>query len=227
MGRTPPSRLIDITGQRFGRLVVLGRSNRKCGHGTYWLCKCDCGNETVAESHSLRAGTTRSCGCLNNETRGKATTKHGRANKERLYSIWCSMRARCERSTASAYANYGGRGIRVCDEWHDYANFRKWAFSNGYEDDVRGVFCSIERIDNDGNYSPENCKFVTAKEQANNRRSCKKYTIGGVTKNATEWAAEYGICASRVLARLESGWSIEDALTVKPVKGRNQTWKLK
>lgn len=219
-------KLIDIKGQRFGRLVVVERvKNKWKNHGSYWLCKCDCGKEKIVESHNLRNGSTKSCGCLNDEKRGQSNKTHGQSHRERLYAVWCSMRARCDRPTAEPFERYGGRGISVCDEWRDYAVFREWAYSHGYVENVRGVYCSIERIDNDGNYEPDNCKFVTAKEQANNRRSCRLFTIDGVTKNATEWASEYGMEARLVLRRVESGWDIIEALTVKPIIGRNQTWR--
>ena len=150
----------DMVGKRFGRLIVISRAENKSrkGRDAYWLCKCDCGAETTVCTGSLSAGRTRSCGCLAREKASEAK-KHGDSDS-RLYNIWRGMRARCRNKNLH---RYGGRGISVCPEWESYLTFKEWAILNGYRDNL-----TIDRIDNDGNYTPDNCRWATYKQQNQN-----------------------------------------------------------
>lgn len=172
----------DLKGQKFGRLtaikVVPERSN---GNGAYWECLCDCGKSVTVIASSLKRGNTRSCGCLHQEQLEHIDRsainhkKHGAYAKqkqvERLYSVWKGMKNRCYQKNNSAYKYYGGRGIKMCEEWkNDYATFRNWAMKNGYNSNGSRGECTIDRIDNNGNYEPSNCRFVSMSVQNMNKR---------------------------------------------------------
>nr|DAH22871.1 MAG TPA: hypothetical protein [Caudoviricetes sp.] len=165
----PP--LADLTGRIFGRLVVVERSGTVNKH-TMWLCRCDCGSEIIADAYNLRAGHTESCGCLQRERTGNANRTHGMTDS-RLYTIWQSMKNRCYRKSYHAFHHYGGRGIRICEEWLcSFESFYDWAISHGYNDTL-----SIDRIDVNGNYCPANCRWATMKEQNMNKRAKNGYKI--------------------------------------------------
>lgn len=164
---------IDLTGQRFGAVVVLDRAENSTKNEVMWRCRCDCGKEFTTRARSLRGGETHSCGCLRLtrmiEGSKRANTKHGGAphrGYEKLYNVWLRMKGRCNNPKATNYKYYGGRGITVCDEWkNSYAAFREWALANGYKDGL-----SIDRIDVNGNYTPDNCRWITMAEQQKNKR---------------------------------------------------------
>lgn len=203
---------IDLTGQRFGRLVVIGRAGRSEKGQAIWHCRCDCGNDTEILSISLRRGATKSCGCLLRESVRERNiarnTVHG-ASRTRLYNTWRGMRERCENPAHKSYSDYGGRGISVCVEWKDFTVFQKWALSSGYKDGL-----SIDRIDSDGNYEPPNCRWADKQQQSRNRRSNHLITYKGQTKTVTEWAEQFHINRYTLTMRLKAGWSVEAALEI-------------
>lgn len=183
----------DISGMKFGRLTVIDFAFTKGEFRKtqrYWNCICDCGNKVVKTTCQISKGYIQSCGCLQVDyaNGNKNNYKHGK-RKTRLYTIWINMNSRCSNKNNPNYKNYGGRGISVCDEWKsDFLSFYNWANENGYSKDL-----SIDRIDNNGVYDPNNCRWATYKTQANNSRQCKFVTIDGETKNIVGWLEYYGI----------------------------------
>lgn len=174
-------KIVDLSGKRFGKLLVIEKAERhitESGQSVQmWRCICDCGNETIVRHSNLQSGNTISCGCYHNEKFGDINRSHNLSNKSHLYGVWKTMKDRCYREKSKSYKNYGGRGISVCDEWrNDYKAFYDWSMKNGYkeEQNENGVnILSIDRIDNDGNYEPSNCRWVTADIQAKNKRRKK------------------------------------------------------
>ena len=188
----------DLTGKRFGRLTVIGiddRGDRK----TYYNCQCDCGNVKSVRSDSLIAGAIRSCGCLKKEQdHANLTANHShKMSGTRLYEIWQGIKKRCYNPHDARFDRYGGRGIKVCDEWREsFQSFRDWALLNGYSETL-----TIDRIDNDGDYCPENCRWSNTQEQARNRSSNIRITIGNATKTLTEWCEIFEVDSKLVFAR--------------------------
>ena len=209
-------RLNDLTGRRFGRLLVVSRAPNGNGGKTMWLCRCDCGNTKEVYSQSLIRGLTKSCGCYGREVAASRTGesspqyRHG-GEKTRLYRIWHGMKSRCYTVDTTHYPRYGGRGITVCDEWiHDFAAFREWALANGYQDDL-----SIDRIDNDGPYAPWNCRWATKGDQANNRRCTVNITLNGETRPISEWSKILGLSRNTIFWRYIKGLPPEEILKVR------------
>jgi hypothetical protein len=204
------SRIIDLTGQRFGKITVMEFYGTTKARQAIWTCRCDCGNEINVRASSLRNGDTKSCGCLQRKISKEVNTKHGEAHT-RLHYIWSAMKDRCSNPHNHAFEHYGARGIFVCDEWQGYTNFRDWAISNGYEASL-----TIDRIDNCKGYSPDNCRWTTMKEQSNNRRSNHVISFEGESHTLEEWARikglKYGTLSSRIN---RCHWGIEKALTTK------------
>lgn len=206
--------MIDMAGQKFGRLTVI-KYDHSVGRQHYWLCRCECGKETVVRRCHLLDGNTKSCGCYNNEVRKKTHTKDGVwARNKRLYKSWNTMLYRCENKKSPHYKYYGGRGISVCKEWHDSAVFEKWALSNGYSDDL-----TIDRIDVNGNYCPENCRWISQKEQCKNKRNNRFITIDGVTKCLKDWIDFFKISKNCFRHRISKGFDEVTALKM-PLKRR-------
>lgn len=160
---------IDLTGERFGRWTVIKYADTRYGNKAYWQCVCDCGTVRCISAANLRSGATKSCGCLNNERIGNLRRTHGMSGT-RLYEIWLNMIRRCENPKATRYAYYGGRGIKVFSGWHRFENFLAWSSESGYSDSL-----TIERVDVNGNYCPENCTWIPLSEQSKNRRNCKQF----------------------------------------------------
>lgn len=200
---------IDLTGQRFGRLTVLKRADdliQPSGqHKTQWLCKCDCGNVLTVQGNNLKNGHTKSCGCYLTDNPSHA--KHNKCST-RLYKCWKHIKQRCYDKKAKGYADYGGREITVCDEWlHDFQAFYDWAMTNGYKDDL-----TIDRIDNNKGYSPDNCRWATKKEQANNKRNNHLITYNGKTQTLAQWADELHTNYKKLYSRIVIyDWDIEKA----------------
>lgn len=199
-------KLIDLTGKRFGRLVVVRRNGTWMNRHILWECKCDCGNITTVNVNNLRNGTIKGCGCLRSEKLKTRNTKHGMTSSKE-YSVWCGMKSRCYNASSQYYNNYGGRGITVCISWiHSFEKF--------FEDMGK---CpsgfTLERINNDLGYSPENCKWASRKDQSINKRNVKLYTYNGETRCLKDWAENLGICKSTLQDRLKNGWSNEEAFS--------------
>lgn len=209
-------KFMDLTGKRFGRLTVIERAeNYISPNGKYkqtrWLCRCDCGQYKIVHATSLRRGLTRSCGCYNEEVMQKRKTKHN-MTESRLYSIWCNMKNRCYNPTVDSYVDYGERGITVCDEWQEFIPFMEWAYKNGYDETKSSRDYSLDRKDTDGDYSPDNCKWSTIIEQANNKRSNHILEYRGEKKTVAEWAREFDIPYKTLIQRIYRGWGCERAL---------------
>lgn len=176
-----------LLGERFGRLVVNNFSHVDNRGQMFWECICDCGQTAIVCGSNLTSGQTRSCGCYQRDTAAERANKHGLA-RDRIYNIWNEMVRRCENTKCGCYDYYGGRGIYVCEEWYDVRNFYEWAINNGYEDGL-----TIDRINNDDGYYPENCRWVDRRYQANNRRTNHFITYCNVRHTISEWARLFDI----------------------------------
>ena len=197
----------DHTGERYGYLTVVKYAG-STPKDVLWLCKCDCGNEKIIAARHLCDGRKSSCGCK------YPPTIHGGA-RTRLYNIWAGMKQRCYDKKDPSYEKYGKKGITVCNEWiYDYPTFRDWSLNNGYDDSL-----SIDRIDNSKGYSPDNCRWSTIKEQANNRTSNRVYEVHGIKGNITQLSEIFGIKMCTARGRIERGWDATRAFTTPTRKG--------
>lgn len=195
----------DLTGMRFGRLTAIKRVGTKHGKAL-WLCKCDCGGQKETISTNLLRGQTTSCGCKVVENVRSISCKHGESHTSRLYNIWAGMKKRCYSPNNHKYKDYGARGIKMCNEWlKDYTVFRDWAMANGYTDGT-----TIDRIDNNGNYEPGNCRWITVAEQQKNRRNTRLYIMNGQLLTIPELARLKGMSPAVIRQNLRKGKRIQE-----------------
>lgn len=202
-------RKIDMTGKRFGRLTVVCEAGLKRKE-IAWKCICDCGKTVIVPGYPLRSGKTKSCGCYMRDQTKNANRKHGMFGTP-IYRTYFNMKNRCYNPHYYLYKDYGGRGISVCNEWlgdDGFSNFYKWAKENGYHQGL-----SLDRIDCDGNYSPQNCRWVNMIVQQNNRRNNHMITANGQTHTMAEWARISKIPYSTIQRRIHSGWKDSEAVT--------------
>lgn len=211
----------DITGKRFGRLIVQTHSRTLCymrnsrrQYRTYWLCACDCGANKEILGNSLTRGLTQSCGCLQKERCIEASRTHGMSRTD-TYNIWQKMLKRCNDPSCSGFCRYGGRGITVCPRWFMFENFLE---DMGVRPSKNH---SIDLIDNNGNYEAANCRWATAVQQANNRRTNSPLTVNGITLNISQWAERLGVLDKTLYERLAKGWAAE-RIILQPIRGHSQ-----
>lgn len=216
-------RINDLTGRRFDRLVVEGIAFRK-NNRIYWRCKCDCGNFVNVLAYNLIKKQTHSCGCYNKDKTKERMTKHG-LSRHPLFTIWKAIKRRCCDTKCLSYKNYGGRGIIVCDEWRNsYINFYNWAISTGYKNEKLKSGknkWTIDRMNNDGNYEPSNCRWTTDLVQSQNTRIVRKFNVFGEVLTIEEMCKKYNINKYCLRTRIARNWDIEKAVLypVKKLKG--------
>jgi hypothetical protein len=210
------SKVRDLTGQKFGRLTVVSLDSVTKHRKAKWLCKCDCGKSHIVDGASISAGKTKSCGCLRREATIKRNIgllkRHGMHGTPEHYT-WNSMRQRCENKNAPNFKRYGGRGISVCERWAEFENFLA-------DMGERPDGLTLDRIDNNGDYTPENCRWATRSQQQRNRSNTCRLTLNGLTLDIYEWAERTGIKRKTIYSRICSGWSTEKALTTPVAKNR-------
>lgn len=197
---------IDLTGQRFGKLTVTGIAVDIPGKKKKWNCRCDCGNECIVSGSNLRSGHTTECLRCGYEATRAYNTTHGKTGTK-IYAIWRGMLNRCENPKAKSFPDYGGRGIKVCPEWHDGGTFIKWAENSGYAEGLE-----IDRIDNNGDYEPDNCRWIERLLNSNNKRNNKLIEHNGETKTLAEWARVYNVSYKNLSRCLLVGYSLDDAV---------------
>lgn len=206
----------DISGQKFGTLTAIRAVGSDSKNRALWECICDCGAVVVKIGAELRSGHIKSCG-----DRSKHASKHGGCN-ERLFKVYGAIKQRCCNPNYFQYKDYGGRGITICQAWlNDYGTFRDWAYANGYTEEIlpNGVNkWTIDRIDVNGDYEPDNCRWITTQEQQFNKRDNVVLTYEGETMTATEWAHKLELSPNIIWARLKNGWSVKEALETPKLK---------
>lgn len=208
------SRLINLAGKKFARWLVIKRVDSEGNKSPHWLARCDCGIERKVRGNHLRSKASRSCGCFNREKASRLNFIHGMKGTE-TYACWKGMRGRCNTKSNSGFKNYGARGVRVCSRWKDFCLFLN-------DMGVRPPGLTIERIDNEQGYSPENCRWASRLEQNQNTRTVRLLTHNGQTMSMSAWGRELMISRRTISNRISWGWSVERALTMpaRSIRGR-------
>lgn len=211
----------DLTGLKFGKITVIsynGVKEYKCGtKDNLWKCRCECGNEIVLCQTYIKSGKA-SCGCVRREKARKQMTKHG-CHDSKLYNVWNSIKSRCLNPNVKCYERYGGRGITICDEWKNFSKFMEWACENGYKENAD---LSIDRIDNNGNYEPSNCRWVDRYTQANNKRNNHKIIYQGELLSLNQIERITNVDHRYICQKLKNGWDINRIINSSPSIGTNQ-----
>lgn len=206
---------IDLTGKRFDRLEVIRLVVDIPGKKKKWLCRCDCENEVIVQGSNLQSGHSTQCKeCQWKDVHTNHTT-HGMTGTK-IYGVWNTMINRCENPNSKSYCDYGEKGVSVCKEWHDSKNFIDWALSHGYEEGLE-----IDRIDTNGDYCPENCRWITRLENANNKTNNRIILHNGEEKTLAEWARYYGLNYKSLHKKISLGYSFEEI--VSEVQSENKT----
>lgn len=224
-------RTIDITGQTFNRLTVICADGRNNDGKRLWRCRCICGNETLATAYQLKSSHKKSCGCWRVENGAVVSTRHGgakRGQKTRLYRIWTGIFSRCTNPNVKAFSRYGGRGVSVCSDWYSFPAFRDWAEANGYRDDL-----AIDRINNDGDYEPTNCRWSTYKEQGRNQPQNRAvirsdgrrfaYVTDAAQATGTTTANIAMVCNGKRNTAGGFGWHYDEQQRSQPAGGPGRT----
>ena len=203
----------DLTGKVFGKLIVIKKVGTDKKYNTQWLCKCECGNEKIVARDKLIIGHTTSCGCARKNFFKNLNKIHGLSHS-RLWYVWYNIKNRCYRNTSKYYKYYGGRGITMCKEWlDDYQNFYNWAIKNGYDETAPKGACTIDRIDVNGNYEPNNCRWISMREQSRNKRNNKRISYNGETHCLKEWAEILSVDYKKLRDRMYKHNNFEKVIT--------------
>jgi hypothetical protein len=216
---------IDLTGKRFNKLEVIEFTNNRNSSGEFlWLCQCDCGNKTEVSTNDIKNGYIKSCGCLKGKNQFE-NPKHLYQKHYHLYQRWKGIKKRCYNPNYESYDIYGDRGIKVCDAWQEFESFLEWSLENGFNKSLQ-----IDRIDSNGDYEPSNCRWVTPKENSNNKRNNRLITIDGEEKTVAEWARIAGVTKKTITDRINRGWPKDQLLlperereNIKKYKGKELT----
>lgn len=206
-------------GEKIGRLTIIEEvPERSSDNRRMVKCKCDCGNYAVVRLYEILRKRTTSCGCMRGTKDGEPT-RHG----TRLYDVWKGMRARCSNPNHTGYSYYGGRGIKICPEWDDYVAFKKWAFTHGYDKDAPKGKCTLERIDSNKDYEPDNCKWVSMAEQNNNKRNSFKIKYKSETHTLSEWSKITGVPWGTIRNRYLAGYPLDEVFSHEKVIQRKES----